>query len=474
MRRLVSLFLLAALVLLGGQLNAQTFGIFAEKDLYNLDGNLFECDTCGAGILIENAFERWWYTGPDSAYFGDEAMRIVFDGFEGSDRVRFTIDTAAVITDDTFRTLDFSEWNDGEAAFYIKLLDTVDVHFAVRSFRNGDQPGDESDEPLTNWGLNIHNTETWQKIYVDPTNLEGNDHDMAGWSQFAFRSREKASNFIVDEFYMVYGFERIGVYADNEEFTADGVMGGEITTSDDATLETVDGLFGEAQHVVFGGGGGDRIKFMAITGEEESASFPKWNSPLANLVMYIKLNQPLDVSVEIEAMRNGESLNASDEPLSQHGLDVNNTEDWQRIVLDLADGLEGDVFDYSQFISFSLRSRDNASDFMVDEVYVRYPKDAGTGVEKDVSTPASFELHQNYPNPFNPLTRISFNLSEPGMTTLTVYNLFGQKVAELMNRQLTAGQYEVSFDAGDLPTGAYFYKLQSGNVTQVKKMLLLK
>jgi Secretion system C-terminal sorting domain/Concanavalin A-like lectin/glucanases superfamily len=98
-----------------------------------------------------------------------------------------------------------------------------------------------------------------------------------------------------------------------------------------------------------------------------------------------------------------------------------------------------------------------------------------TGVE-DVSgsVPSSFELTQNYPNPFNPSTVIRYAIGSKQFTTLRVYDVIGNEVATLVNEEKPAGYYEVNFDAGYLPSGIYFYKLQAGNFIQTKKMLLLK
>ncbi len=99
-----------------------------------------------------------------------------------------------------------------------------------------------------------------------------------------------------------------------------------------------------------------------------------------------------------------------------------------------------------------------------------------TDVEKDidVSVPSEYKLSQNYPNPFNPTTEISFSIPVSGNTTLAVYNVLGQQVATLVSQELTAGSYKYQFDASNLTSGIYFYKLQSNNYSQVKKMMLLK
>ena len=86
----------------------------------------------------------------------------------------------------------------------------------------------------------------------------------------------------------------------------------------------------------------------------------------------------------------------------------------------------------------------------------------------------SSNLSQNYPNPFNPTTTITFKLGKEGMTSLTIYNVLGQKVKVLLNEVLQAGIYSVPFNGEKLPSGIYFYKLQANNQIQVKKMLLAK
>ncbi len=95
-------------------------------------------------------------------------------------------------------------------------------------------------------------------------------------------------------------------------------------------------------------------------------------------------------------------------------------------------------------------------------------------IEVDVNGPSHFALGQNFPNPFNPSTQIEFRIPEAGFVNLAVYNLVGEEVALLVNGQVEAGIHEVTFDASNLPSGAYFYKLQSGSKVEVKKMLLTK
>jgi hypothetical protein len=95
-------------------------------------------------------------------------------------------------------------------------------------------------------------------------------------------------------------------------------------------------------------------------------------------------------------------------------------------------------------------------------------------VEQLDNIPANFELLQNYPNPFNPKTFIRFKLEESEFVKLIVYNVLGQKVQTLVDEELSFGTHLVSFDASDLSSGVYFYKLEAGKHSSVKKMMLLK
>lgn len=88
--------------------------------------------------------------------------------------------------------------------------------------------------------------------------------------------------------------------------------------------------------------------------------------------------------------------------------------------------------------------------------------------------PFGYNLMQNFPNPFNPATNINFSLPKSGLVTLKVYDMVGQEVAVLVNEVKTAGNYIVGFNASNLPSGAYFYRLESGKIFETKKMLLIK
>ena len=88
--------------------------------------------------------------------------------------------------------------------------------------------------------------------------------------------------------------------------------------------------------------------------------------------------------------------------------------------------------------------------------------------------PATFNLEQNYPNPFNPSTKINFSVPAAGVVTIDVFNAVGQKVASLVNEQMNAGNYSADFNAVNLPSGIYFYKMTATNFSSTRKMILMK
>jgi hypothetical protein len=94
--------------------------------------------------------------------------------------------------------------------------------------------------------------------------------------------------------------------------------------------------------------------------------------------------------------------------------------------------------------------------------------------EVTLAVPTVFALNQNYPNPFNPSTVIGYQLPVSGSVTLKVYDVVGREVATLVNETKSAGSYQVTFNASKLASGVYFYKLQSGSYTSVKKLVLMK
>src|SRR5690606_26033282 len=93
--------------------------------------------------------------------------------------------------------------------------------------------------------------------------------------------------------------------------------------------------------------------------------------------------------------------------------------------------------------------------------------------------PLEFSVAQNYPNPFNPSTKIKFSIPsnvnrETSNVRLIVYDILGRQITTLVDEQLSSGVYEIEFNANELSSGVYFYKLTSGNFVETKKMMILR
>jgi hypothetical protein len=98
---------------------------------------------------------------------------------------------------------------------------------------------------------------------------------------------------------------------------------------------------------------------------------------------------------------------------------------------------------------------------------------AASGTGQSV-VPAEVRLEQNFPNPFNPTTQITYSLNEPAHVSLKIYNILGQEVMTLVDGMQPMGIGYATFDAGNLPSGVYFYRLQAGNFSQMRRMMVLK
>lgn len=135
---------------------------------------------------------------------------------------------------------------------------------------------------------------------------------------------------------------------------------------------------------------------------------------------------------------------------------------------------------------------DNANDLFIDSaanVYVT-GKSVGSNSNSDFATikysqtigisqvsteiPSTFSLSQNYPNPFNPVTNIEFNIPKASIVRISVYDLQGREIENLVYQNLNAGSYKVDWDASKYSSGIYYYKITAGNFTETKKMVLVK
>ena len=83
-------------------------------------------------------------------------------------------------------------------------------------------------------------------------------------------------------------------------------------------------------------------------------------------------------------------------------------------------------------------------------------------------------LHQNFPNPFNPTTKIQYSIPQSSNVVIKVFNILGREIETLVNEEKPVGTYEVNWNASNLTSGVYFYRLQAGDFAQTRKMILLK
>ena len=108
------------------------------------------------------------------------------------------------------------------------------------------------------------------------------------------------------------------------------------------------------------------------------------------------------------------------------------------------------------------------------EYWVLKIRDGQTAVNNINVLPEQSIIIGNFPNPFNAITTIRFALPEPQFVNLTIYDLLGRKIRTLVDEHKQAGNHSITFDARNLSTGVYFYRLRAGNAVETKRMVLLK
>lgn len=138
---------------------------------------------------------------------------------------------------------------------------------------------------------------------------------------------------------------------------------------------------------------------------------------------------------------------------------------------------EKQTFVFAQLIARGANNKNAVTKLKAldDIVQLFYNANLNVGVTSlSVELPEKFSLYQNYPNPFNPSTKIKFDLDKSGFASLIVYNVAGKEITRLVSQNLNSGSYEFEFNAADLPSGVYFYKLETPTTSMVKKMSLIK
>lgn len=125
------------------------------------------------------------------------------------------------------------------------------------------------------------------------------------------------------------------------------------------------------------------------------------------------------------------------------------------------------------FFAFAIGANQTEMVTAINEAQTKYS--TILNVDNKISEiPSGYSLSQNYPNPFNPNTKIRFSITNTQSVSLKVFDVLGNEIATLVNEELTPGVYQYNFDASNLSSGVYYYKLQSGNYSETKKMILIR
>jgi hypothetical protein len=190
----------------------------------------------------------------------------------------------------------------------------------------------------------------------------------------------------------------------------------------------------------------DYVLFASTTPRDVSIHFDGVDTSEFRLT-FLKLGNSNSEIFGIESIE-PDSLNSATFSTDSFGIDV------KRIIMVVMN------------IDSSLGENDNAS--------YTYSAEAVVGIEEVFTTEFSYNLSQNHPNPFNPTTTIEFILPRPDFVTLMVYNILGQEQQTLVNESKDAGLNVIEFNARELPSGVYFYRLQAGEFVDTKKLLLLR
>ena len=195
-------------------------------------------------------------------------------------------------------------------------------------------------------------------------------------------------------------------------------------------------------------------------------------------IAHLPLNESFNLPLDVSSTESGEfTLKATDFTLPagmsvvfhdyQTGFEQEITEDFE-YKFELGSEVAAKAVKPGNLVAGPLMAKSSGSDRFGIAI-----QPTGTSTE-NTDTPAEFALEQNYPNPFNPSTTIQYSVAEPGQVSLSVYNLMGQRVAELVNETKSAGTFNVSWNASNAASGMYYYRLVAGGKTITRKMTLIK
>ncbi len=195
----------------------------------------------------------------------------------------------------------------------------------------------------------------------------------------------------------------------------------------------------------------------------------------------VKLHFGSEVPVELtsfEAVANGNNIQltwSTATETNNNGFEIQRkteSDDWSTVSFIKGNGTTTERHNYfyndlpanlkGSFVSYRLKQVDYDGSFSYSKV-----------IEAEL-VPNQFSLDQNYPNPFNPTTTIKFSVPEKANVSIKIFNSLGQIVNEVLNNNFDAGYYSINFNASNLASGVYYYRMDAGNFTQIKKMMLVK
>lgn len=212
-----------------------------------------------------------------------------------------------------------------------------------------------------------------------------------------------------------------------------------------------------------------------------SNNLPKTNSSYV-YSFTTKLSKPLLISplnnasnVSITPDLSWTIVSGSD----KYKVEVNSKNDFSGSVIFDMDTVKNTVLTLSGLSNDStyywrITALNNLGNFSDTSSTYMFTTTTSTGIDAVKGIPNNFEVYQNYPNPFNPSTIIRYALPTESKIEISVYNVLGQKIKELLNTTEAAGYYEIIFDAAYIPSGIYFYQIKAGNFIDTKKMILLR
>lgn len=218
-----------------------------------------------------------------------------------------------------------------------------------------------------------------------------------------------------------------------------------------------------------------RVKAINIAGESNWSS--TWNfKTIASSLSTVRLLVPENESEEVEV--NPEFIWEKQDAANSYQLQLSTNQNFTELIVD------------STSITDTTFTHENNLEELTQYWWrIRAENDAGSGdwstawnlttltttdIDGNAGIPAEVALHQNFPNPFNPTTNISYQMPEAGSVSLVIYDMLGREITTLVNERVTAGNHEITFDAGGLSSGMYIYRLETGNEVFTRKLMLIK